>query len=276
MDLRIVNTCSNDCLYCLEQSYREKEKYLNLENILYLLDQEKERNILYFYWWNSLLHPKLFDIIRYAKKIWFNNVWILTNSFWITEKSISDFNNIWLNSFWIYFNSFLEYRHNLIVWEKWIKLDELLNNISLLSGNKFFVKIIIHINKQNINTIYKDVLILNKKYNINNFEFINYFPFDRPYSMFKKKLEYDIKDNKLSIDNLFKIIDKINIECSFMKFSKDFFWNNLEYYDYNKWVLDQIWEEDNIRINTKNKPYCLIEKRCGTCFIKDKCNWYEL
>jgi molybdenum cofactor biosynthesis enzyme MoaA len=33
MDLRIVNTCNNDCLYCLEQSYRTKGKYINKEEI---------------------------------------------------------------------------------------------------------------------------------------------------------------------------------------------------------------------------------------------------
>ncbi len=274
MDLRIVNTCSNDCAYCLEQSLREKEKFLEKTSIFDLLKKEKSKEVLNFYWWNPLLHPDLLEIIKFARNIWFQNIWLLTNSYWLSNYNLWDFKKYWLNSFWIYFNSFDEKKHNLIVWKKWIKLEELLKNIKLLQQNKFFVKIIIHINKQNIDIVYKDILILNKKYWIYNFEFINYFPFDRPYNKFKNILKYNTLEDRNFIDNLFKIINKLQISVNFVKFSKDFFWKYKEFYNLKKWVLEQIWEEDLEILNWKNIPFCRKENRCRICFLKDKCKWY--
>jgi pyruvate formate-lyase activating enzyme-like uncharacterized protein len=49
MDLRIVNNCNNDCLYCLEQSLRKKEKYIDKDYICNLLLNENDKNILTFY-----------------------------------------------------------------------------------------------------------------------------------------------------------------------------------------------------------------------------------
>jgi len=275
MDLRIANTCNNDCLYCLEQSLRKKEKFLNKTFIFELLKKAKNKEVLNFFWGNSLLYPDLLEIIEYAKNIWFKNIWLLTNSYWIDNDYILELKKNWLNSFWIYFNSFSEEKHKLIVWKNWIKLNKLLENIVLLKKNNFFVKIIIHINKQNIDTIYKDILILNKKYWIKNIEFINYFPFDRPYKN-KSFLEYNFLDKRHKIERLFIIIKKLNLNVNFVKFSKDFFWKSLEYYSFEKWILKQIWYEDMERMKWSNKPFCFNEKRCNNCFIKDKCEYYEL
>lgn len=275
MDLRIVNICNNDCLYCLEQSLRKKEKFVEKTFIFDLLKKEKNKEVLNFFWWNSLLHPDLLEIIKYSKNIWFENIWLLTNSSWINKEIILELKNNWLNSFWIYFNNFIEENHNIIVWKNWIQLNTILENIVLLKNNNLFVKIIIHINKQNINTVYKDILILNKKYGITNFEFINYFPFDRPYKN-NFFLEYSILENRKNINNIFKVINKLQINVNFVKFTKDFFWKYIEYYNLQKWILEQIWEEDIKILEAKEKPFCLIEKRCEYCFLKDKCKWYDI
>lgn len=49
MDIRIVNTCNSDCLYCLEQDLREKQKYIPYEEICLALENETQREILSFY-----------------------------------------------------------------------------------------------------------------------------------------------------------------------------------------------------------------------------------
>lgn len=275
MDLRIVNTCNNDCSYCLEQSLRKKEFFLEKAFICDLLKKEKNKKVLNFFWGNPLLHPGLLELIKYAKNIWFENIWLLTNSFWVDKEKIIELKKIGLNSFWVYFNSFEEDKHNLIVWKTWIKLYKLLENIEFIKNNNFFIKIIIHVNKQNIETIYKDILILNKKYGINNFEFINYFPFDRPYNKYKNILEYSVFKNRTNINNIFKIIKKLQINVNFVKFSKDFFWEYKNFYIFEIGILKQIWDEDVERLGSEKKPFCLIEKRCKHCFLKDKCIWYE-
>ena len=276
MDLRIVNTCNNDCIYCLEQSLRRKDKFLSHEYIFNILKKQKTKKILTFFWWNPLLHPNLLEIIKFSKNIWFQNIWLLTNSYWLDRYDLWNLKKNWLNSFWIYFNSFDKKKHNLIVWKAWIKLKELLKNIKFLKKNKFFIKIIIHINKQNIDTIYKDILILNKKYWINNFEFINYFPFDRPYREFKHILEYSIKKNRQSINMLFLVINKLNLNVNFVKFNKSFFGKYMKFYNFQKWILEQIWEEDKEILNWKDIPFCRKENRCESCFLIDNCKWYGL
>jgi hypothetical protein len=119
-------------------------------------------------------------------------------------------------------------------------------------------------------------LILNKKYWSDIFELINYFPFDRPYDEFRNILEYRVEQNKENIDKLFLVIKKLQLIVNFVKFSKEFFWKNLEFYDFKKWVLEQIWEEDIEVLESKKIPFCKIENRCYSCFLKDKCKWYEL
>lgn len=55
------------------------------------------------------------------------------------------------------------------------------------------------------------------------FEFINYFPFDRPYEKYMQNLlEYDILENRENIDKLFLVI-KIVYKSSFCKIFKIFF-----------------------------------------------------
>lgn len=271
MDLRIVNVCNNNCVYCLEQSYRKKEKYDNFNDVCQEISKSKD-NIINFYWWNSLLHPELLEIVKFSKWLWFTSIWLLTNTYWL---NIDLFNKLifnGLNNIWFYFNSFDSQKHNLIV-NSWISLKELLSNIEIIRKSWIFYKAIIHINNQNINSLYKDIYILNVKFWVKNFEFINYFPFDRPYDEHKNILEYNIDENRGNIDKLFQIIKKSNLSVKFSKFSKDFFWNYKDYYDFKKWILDQIGEEDMLMLSSKN-PFCYLEQRCNHCFIKDNCPHY--
>jgi pyruvate formate-lyase activating enzyme-like uncharacterized protein len=49
MDLRIVNTCNNNCLYCLENSLRKKEKYISKDFLFAKILQDKEKSNITFF-----------------------------------------------------------------------------------------------------------------------------------------------------------------------------------------------------------------------------------
>gem|GEM_PF-6410162 len=58
---------------------------------------------------------------------------------------------------------------------------------------------------------------------MSNIEFINYFPFDRPYDDFHKDLGYDSIIYRMQIDRLFQEIIKLLLSVKFIKFSREFF-----------------------------------------------------
>jgi hypothetical protein len=66
-------------------------------------------------------------------------------------------------------------------------------------------------------------LILSKKFLVKNFEFVNYFPFDRPYEKYRELLEYDIEAERKNIDKLFLVIKREKLNAKFIKFEENFF-----------------------------------------------------
>ena len=76
----------------------------------------------------------------------------------------------------------------------------------------------------------------------------------------------------INLEDNFLIILKVK----FVKFSKDFFWDCLNFYDYEKWIVNQVWKEDIERLSWKEIPFCFKESRCDFCFLKDNCKYYGL
>jgi len=274
MDIRIVNTCNNNCIYCLEWSLRKKENFINTEIIYNKILKIYQREHITFYWWNPLLHPDLLEIIKKSKKLGYKNIGILSNSQTISKDLLWELKNYWLSSIWIYFHTFDKSKHLLTNWG-WIELETLIFNLKVLKNSGLYFKIIIHINKQNIKTIWRDILILNSKFWVINFEFINYVPFGEAYNN-RWLLQYKIEDNSNEINTLFYIIKSLKLQVSFLKFNKEFFWIYNEYYDEQKAILNQIWEEDIEILEWNKTPKCFIEKRCEYCFLKHKCKWYGI
>lgn len=216
MDLRIVNTCNNDCLYCLEQWLRKRKKFIRKEEIFKVLERNFDREILCFYGWNPLLHPDLEEIISFAKSIWYKNISLLTNTFWVSENFLKSLKNFWLSGISFYFNSFFEENHNFINWNG-ISLKKLLENIFLLKKYWFNLKCIIHINNQNIENTFENILILNKKFWISDFEFIKYHLVSRA-KKFENILKIDINKEKKLLKKIGILSKKLNINVNFKKF----------------------------------------------------------
>lgn len=274
MDLRIVNTCNNNCLYCLEWSLRNKEKFISKDLLFTKFLEIKSRDNITFYWGNSLLHNDLLEIIQFCNEQWFRGIWLLSNTYGLNLELLNDLKISWLKTFWFYFNSFNKKNHEIVNWW-WISYNSLLINIDLLSKSWLNLKVNIYLNKLNIDSISNDLIILSKKYWIEKIDFIWFFPFDKPYEN-KEILYFDFNEKRNSINSLFIIIKKLNLKVKFVKFSKDFFCDFIEYYDFQNWVLNQIWEEDIERLNWDIIPFCFKEKRCKYCFIKDKCKFYGI
>lgn len=273
MDIRIVNTCNNKCLYCLEQWFRKRKKFIDTQTVFDLIKNNRKTwdKIMMFYGGNSLLHPDLYEIIDYCRSVWFTSIWIITNWFWLNQEKINVLISKWITSIWIYFNSFNEEKHNQISW--WgISLNQLINIYREISTKNIYTKLIININNLNIVSLYNDIIILNKKFWFKYFELINYFPFSIAYKS-KNILWFSYDENRKNIDKLLSNIDNINIWVEFYKFDKAFFWKFEKFYNFERWILWQIGEEDVKRLE-KDKPYCLIQKRCKYCFIKDNCKFY--
>lgn len=216
MDLRIVNTCNNDCLYCLEQAYRKKTNFIKKEKIFEILQKEENKEILSFYGWNPLLHPDLEEIIIFAKNLWFKNISLLTNTFWLEEKYLHKLKLVWLNSISFYFNSFSEEKQKFLT-NNWISLKNLLKNILIIKKVWLNLNCKIHLNKQNIEEVPKIIFILNKKFWIKNLEFIKYHIVSRAKN-FREFLEFSQDNEKIFLENILKISTKLNLNTSFKKF----------------------------------------------------------
>jgi len=275
MDLRIVNTCNSNCLYCLEQSLRAKEKHIPKQEIFDEIEKNRDDKIITFYGGNPLLHPNLKDIIRFSKEKGFESIGLLTNTLWLDDSLLWELKDSGLTSIGFYFHSFNKERHSRVVYSG-ISLAQLLKNIENIQKSRLFYKAIIHLNNQNIGTLFRDLVVLNKKFGITNIECINYFPFDRPYNEHRELLEYDVQKKRQIIDTIFKAIKTLKIEANFVKFPREFFWEYDEFYNFERWIFEQIGDEDRERLWEGKVPFCFEEKRCGSCFIKDNCEYYGL
>lgn len=274
MDIRITNSCNNNCLYCLEQSYRTQEPFITLQALRLLLEK-KERNdtSLTFYGGNPLLHPKLREIITIAQEQGFLSINILSNTFGIENILSNHSSKLEGIHFGFYFHSFHETRHATIT-NGGVSLKSLLTNISHIRACWYSLKAIIHVNKQNIRTLPKDIVLLAKRFSIQQIEFINYFPFDRAYQQYHELLRYTVEDERRYIDTLFRILQKTKISARFIKFEKQFFWDFLSYYNLEEWILWQMCHDDKNRIKDSS-PSCKSPPRCQSCYIKDICRAYH-
>lgn len=216
MDLRIVNTCNNNCLFCLEQAYRKKIKFIKKEKIFEILEQEENKDILCFYWWNPFLHPDLEEIIIFARNIWFKNISLLTNTFWLSEEFLKKLKNAWLAGISFYFNSFSEEKQKFLT-NSSNSVKNLMKNILLFKKSNFQIKCIIHLNRQNIEETPKNIIILNQKFWIKNFEFVKYHMVSRAKN-FKNFLEFDSFEEEIFFRKIRKISEKLNLNINFKKF----------------------------------------------------------
>jgi len=221
MDLRIVNTCDSDCMYCLEQSLRKKQKFISRKEVFLLLQQYRNQTpddtILAFYWWNPLMHPDLMALISDATKLWFKSISLLTNTQWITQNYLASLISHWLTWISFYFHSLESEIHDMIV-QDGISLEDLYKNISLIQKSGLSSTCIIHVHQQNIQKLYKIVAELYVKYSVRNFEFIRVRLHSRAINKFREQLEIITTNEEKDLENLQKILHKLPLHYTFTHF----------------------------------------------------------
>lgn len=276
MDIRITNNCNNNCLFCLEQSLRKKEPFFPLQII-----QDRVRknysvwdSILWIYWWNPLLHPQIVDILKIAQEVWFTSISILSNTYGYNQNLWENLKAAWLTGMGIYFHSFDAKIHHIVT-QWWIPFHDLLKNIIDIRKIDISVRCIVHVHKLNILELPSLVKRVHSFFWVNSFDFVNYFPFDRPYDKYHKILSYNSWEYWEKIDELTNLIKQLNLQAKFLKFSREFFWKNTDFYSYEDWVISQIGLEDQNILNSSEIPFCKLENRCQWCFLKDTCKFYE-
>lgn len=271
MDIRIINTCNNNCLYCLEQLLRSEKNFVDKEYIFSLIDEDSS-DIFNIYWGNPLLHPHLNDIISYTQAKQYKSISVLTNTYWLNKNKLEILIKKWLTGIGFYFNTFSTGIHDILTGNG-ITLSSLVSNIRMISSSWIHSKAIIYVNAQNILYLHRDIYILYFRFWVSHFEFVNYFPFDRAYDIYDEYLAYDFTENRKYIDTFLKSLLKLKISSKFSKFPRDFFGTYDSFYDFEHGVLAQISSEDFIRMED-DIPSCYEISRCNNCFIKDNCKMH--
>lgn len=221
MDIRITHTCNNDCIYCLESSLRKRKKFLDIWDIISQLKTHKkchpQDDVLNFYWGNPLLHPDLQILISQGRELNFRNISLLTNTQGITPELIVSLQASWLTGIGFYFHSFSETKHEIVV-QSGFSLSQLQYNIQLLSTQSIYCKCIIHVNLQNIETLYKDITKLYFQYNISDFELIRYRLLGRAKKDYSNFLMVPYEVEKKYIWYVRKLLAKLPININFIHF----------------------------------------------------------
>jgi len=273
VDLRLVNYCNNNCLYCLEKSLRKLSIWTNI-------DKRKLKNkSISIYGWNIFVCNGWKKIL---KDLVDNNIKIFsiqTNGYWFKDEDINFLRNIWVRTINLKLHSLIPYKDYILAWrpKNYYSVKNKVRLILKLLDSGFIVRVNYFVTKLNLIDLYKEFCVL-YKIGIKDFDFIGPHPFDEVWD-YKDiiLIDYMTNENKAIFNkfleklSLFMKKDK-NLKINFKKFPCSFFYNkNKSFCNLQKTVIEQISEEDKEILNWKVKPYC-YPKRCRYCFLQDICS----
>lgn len=268
-DLRIANTCDSDCLYCLEQSYRALPKFVPSAEALAAARAFGDRQNITFYGGNPLLHPELEKIVAGCREAGYASVGLLTNSRGLSAARLEALRGAGLSDLGAYFHTFDAARHDAVV-NGGIALPELLANLALAARSGVGLKCVLHVNALSLPGLHETAVRLALEYGVRRMEFVNWFPFDRPWDAHRAKLAYGAADAARVAPKLFSALKKTGVSARFSKFPRAFFTGGGEaWYDRKSGVLDQVGPEDRERLAGPGAPSCVSPERCGQCFLRD-------
>lgn len=83
IEINVWKSCNNKCRFCMSSMVWIDEKSLNNYDLL-IKEIKKYSSMWYksiwFLWWDISIHPKIYEIISYAKINWFLSINVITNS----------------------------------------------------------------------------------------------------------------------------------------------------------------------------------------------------
>lgn len=299
IEINIWKACNNKCIFCL--SWHSLTKWNTA-----LVDFEiiKEKISLYynewyksvwFLWWDISIHPDLYDIIKYCKKLWYKEIQIITNSMVFDDfEKANKLIFLWVTRVNISLHSHLNKIEDYLIGIPWglERKFNAIDNFNLLYNNNILkspLSVNIVLNKQNYKIIVNTVLFLKYNKNINDIRInfiwlvddladtwsltkLSYTEF-MPYI---KRLIYVSEKYKLRItfDSIpaciFFSLDKDRWKIYFNKYS----WNQFDHIS----VVDELSNTrlDNTFYNKKIKIQNIYKTKfpnCKKCIYEKQCDW---
>lgn len=244
-----------------------------------------------FLWWDISIHPKIIEIINYSKKVWFQDISIISNG---VRFSDTDFArkvveagltriNISIHS---HLHDIEDYLTRVPGWlEKKLKAIDNFNNLYGSWLLKAPLSINIVLNRHNLATIVETVLFFSIKKNIKDIR-INFVWLD---DMIKENWD-DLKISYSEIMPYLKSLIYISLKydfrltfdtipaCIFYKVDpknhkyliNTFLWENLDH------ITEVDWSNNNTVFDWQEKKKNILKTQfpqCSECVYMNKCQW---
>ncbi len=277
--------CTNDCIFCMDD--KTLRNFISLEKCKKnLLDWLKYSKEVTFTSWEPTIHPKIVEMVKMAKELWYETIQIISN--WRKYKDINfvlDLINAWVTDFIISIHWYNSLLHDSIVRKQWVFNDVLkwLVNISKLKKKynlvfntnttiirqnyKYTYKIVYFLEKFPIDSIVLNVVIPQQEALKNKNEIL--VKYSLMAEEFKKLVILQNKFNNIYINwfpyCLWKELDSLIWFREPVEFEQD--WVNIARHSDNH-DLDVKWDIELKIINWKLK-----REECKQCIYFNNCEW---
>lgn len=294
IEINIWKACNFWCIFCM--SWLTKDKLLWFEKLETIKTEiRKLKNLWYesiwFLWWEPTIHPKLIDIITYAKNNNFKNIEIISNwSTFYDKNFLNDCIKSWLTRISVSLHSINNKQEEILSGNvNWVLEKKILSIKNILAlYNKWFLKkelsVNIVISKANYKNIKKTILFLFKIW-VNSFR-LNFIQLEWNSTKYYELLAIRYEEFKKYLKEILELTKnhkklKINFESIPWCFS------GLSYIDYLKFSeqkidmqKDKVSRDDSDFISREIKNQKILRrnlksylKKCENCFLKDNCEW---
>ncbi len=157
--------CNARCLFC-SQSHEQRSFSLDEKQVYksMLLWAKQKYGMLWFTGWEPLIHPKIIDYIRFAKKVGFEYIRVQTNGISLYKESfVKKLVNAGVTLFKISAHSHIEKIHDQLVWIPWAfnKLITWIDNVKAL-GARLWVNLVV--TKHNYSQLSDTILFFLEKW----------------------------------------------------------------------------------------------------------------
>lgn len=306
IQLNITNKCNLQCKHCNNESWKPLIDELSNDEIYNTLDYFLEKWIvcITFWWWEPLLHPKIFDFINYSvKRNW--RITLLSNWKLINQEIANKIVDLWVARVRLSLDWWTSEINDFIRW-KWT-FDSVINAIRCLKKTKLDdLAIMTNVNLHNFYDIENLINILIQEWidDLKLIPTINWWRAKKEFSEYimkwnfmkklitlKNDLNIKYKDKiRISIDSPLECILYNNWENKLNSYSpciiwKVFLWikpnwdifscpmlDNIIIWNIRKDDIKKIWEKSKLLNDVRDLDK--LKWKCSNCEIKKYCWWW--
>lgn len=294
IEINIWKACNNKCIFCMSSKPELWDiKFVSLEKLQEKLQKYYDDGYrsVGFLWWDISIHPKMIEVVAFAKKLWFIEIQAITNGMIFDD--INKTNKIVEN--WLTRVNFSIHSHLTNI-EDYLtqipgglkrKLDAIdhFNELHNIKKLKSPVSINIVLNKINYKTIVESVLYFYKVKNINdiriNFVWLNddtkenWDQLKLSYTEFlpylKKLIYISLKYNiRVTFDTVPACIYKQIDSKNYKKLISTFLWEDKDH------IVEIDWVNKNQSFNWKERKTNQLKTKfedCKKCTYNSSCQW---